>query len=91
MRFLGSILMALGILLGIAVAAFVLVGSSALGLSWLVSVAIAKVTFFGAIGLLGTGAVFHRIDRRRQHGALLNKPDDDIAVLVPRPGADDGE
>ena len=74
MRFFGSILMALGILAGIAVGAFVLVGGSAFGFTWLVSVAIAKVTFLGAIGLLAAGAVLHRIDRRRHDHALLEPP-----------------
>jgi hypothetical protein len=73
MRFFGSVLMALGILVGIAVAGFVLLGGSTFGFTWLMSVAIAKVTFLGAIGLLGAGAVLHRIDRRRQNHALLER------------------
>lgn len=73
MRFFGSALMALGVLVGIAVGAFILTSGSAFGFTWLVSVAIAKLTFLGAIGLLGAGAVLHRIDRRRQDHARFQR------------------
>ena len=74
MRLFGSILMALGILIGVALGGFVLLGGSALGLTWIVSVAVAKITFLGSIGLLGAGAVLHRLDRRRKDQALIEPP-----------------
>jgi hypothetical protein len=70
MRFFGTLLMALGILVGIAAAALTLLGAGGLGVPWLLSVAITKLTFMGALGLLGGGAVLHRIDRRRQERQL---------------------
>jgi hypothetical protein len=76
MRLLGSILMALGILVGIGLAGFMVLGGGAFGLTWLLSVAIAKLTFLGSIGLLGAGAVLHRIDRRLKDRVLLEQRKD---------------
>jgi hypothetical protein len=70
MRLFGSILTALGILLGVAVGVFCLVGGGAFGLTWLASVAMAKLGFITALGFLGAGAVVHRIDRRREDREL---------------------
>jgi hypothetical protein len=72
MRFLGSVLMALGILVGLALGVFILLGGGSFGFTWLVSVAIAKLTFLSSVALLGAGAVFHRIDRRRQNSLMTS-------------------
>ena len=78
MRLLGSILMALGILVGIGLAGFLVLGGGAFGLTWLLSVAVAKVTLVGSLGLLGAGAVLHRIDHRRKGRVLLGQQKDEV-------------
>lgn len=80
MRMLGSILMGLGILVGLLLGAFVFAGSGAFGLSWLAGILVGKLTFLGAIGLLGTGAVLHRLDRRRSARELLDRARDEAPM-----------
>src|SRR5262245_7576342 len=70
MRLVGAAFMALGLLLGMALSAFLLLGGAAFGLTWILSVAVAKLAFLAAIGLIGAGAVLRRIDGRRTDRTL---------------------
>ena len=64
MRALGAILMGLGVALGgalaIAIAAAQWIPVLA-AIPWLVAVGLAKLTFVGALGLIGAGAVARRL------------------------------
>jgi len=72
MRLFGAVFMALGLLVGMALSAFLLTGGAAFGLTWVLSLVVAKLTFLGAIGLIGAGAVLRRIDRRRESRTLAS-------------------
>jgi hypothetical protein len=72
MRFFGAVFMALGLLVGIALSAFLLTGGTAFGLTWILSLVVTKLTFLGAMGLIGVGAVLRRIDRRRECRTLAS-------------------
>jgi len=74
MRLLGSLLMGLGVAVGIAVAGFVVFGTAGVGVHWLLSVAIAKLAFASSLGLIGAGAVVHRIDKKHREQAQLRAP-----------------
>ena len=61
--------MALGALVGVATGLAVLAGVDVPGVgSWLVGVAVAKLGFITAFGLIGAGAVMHRIGARQPRG-----------------------
>jgi hypothetical protein len=64
MRIVGSTLMILGLLVGLADGFLILTGGAAFGVSWIVSVALAKLIFISSLGLLGAGAVVHRLANR---------------------------
>jgi hypothetical protein len=70
MRLFGAVFMAVGLLVGMALSAFLWTGGAAFGLTWILSLVVAKLTFLGAIGLIGVGAVLRRIDRRRDGRTL---------------------
>ena len=72
MSLFGAVFMALGLLVGMALSAFLLTGRTAFGLTWILSLVVAKLTFLGAIGLIGAGAVLRRIDRRREGRTLAS-------------------
>ena len=76
MRFLASLLMGFGVLVGVAAAALVVVGGATFGLTWIVSVGLAKMMFLTALGFLGSGAVVLRLDKRRTNDQLPGKRDE---------------
>ena len=62
MRRLGSVLMALGALVGVGTGVAVLLGVDVPGVgSWLVAVAVAKLGFIGAFALIAAGAMLRRV------------------------------
>lgn len=63
--------MTLGLLVGLSLTAFFVVGGSALGFTWLASIAIGKLAFLSSIGLMGSGAALHRLERKRRDRDLL--------------------
>ena len=71
MRLAGSILMALGLLIGLSLTAFLAMGAGALGLTWLASIAVGKLAFVSSLGLMGSGATLHRLERKRKDRKLL--------------------
>ena len=74
MRRLGTVLIALGALLGIAV--FLAVGAhwGYPGAGWFLNVALAKLSLVGAGGLMGGGAVLQRVARRAEMRRLGSRP-----------------
>ena len=76
MRPLGTLLFALGILIGCAVGVGLLVGVQVPGLSWLVAVSLVKLTLIASGGLIAGGAVLHRLARRAEERARLGSPPD---------------
>ena len=56
--------MTLGLLVGLADGVLIVTGGGAFGLSWIVSVALAKLIFISSLGLIGAGAVVHRLAKR---------------------------
>jgi hypothetical protein len=74
MKRLGTILMALGALLGIAVFGAIGLHWGYPGAGWLLNVALAKITLAGAGGLMGGGAVLQRVARRDEAKRLGSRP-----------------
>jgi hypothetical protein len=73
-RPLGTLLLALGVLLGVAVGAGLLLGVQLPGLSRLVAVGLAKLTLIASGGLMAGGAVLHRLAKRaEERDRLLNR------------------
>ena len=64
MRSLGTLLLALGVLLGMAMGLGLLAGISLPGLPWLVAVGLVKLALVASVGLIAGGAVLHRLARR---------------------------
>jgi hypothetical protein len=79
MRLTGSILLALGVLLGVSVALGMAVGVTIPGVSWLVAVGLVKLTLIAAAGLMAAGAVLQRLAKRVEHRATLSSGDSDDA------------
>jgi hypothetical protein len=73
MGILGSILMILGLLVGLADGFFIVTGGNAFGFSWIVSVALAKMIFISSLGLLGVGAVLQRLANREAMRSRLSE------------------
>jgi membrane protein required for beta-lactamase induction len=74
MRRLGQFLMVLGALVGVFVALGMLTGRGFPGASWLVNVALAKLTLIGAGGLMAGGAVSVRLANRQEQRRLASRP-----------------
>ena len=74
MRPLGTVLMIGGLVLGIGVGVAIVGGPHFVALPWIVSVGLAKLTLLASGGLMGVGAVFHRIAARDER-RLLSGPD----------------
>ena len=74
MRRLGEVLMILGATLGVLVA-LAMVAHLGLGSSWLINVALAKLTLIAAGGLMGGGAVAIRLNNRERSKQLPDKTD----------------
>lgn len=66
MRRLGQLLMALGAALGAFVGIAIILHLGAPNASWLINVALAKLSLIAAGGLMGAGAVAVRIDTRNR-------------------------
>jgi hypothetical protein len=64
MRPLGTLLLALGALLGTVVGVGILLGVQLPGLSWLVAVGMVKLALIASGGLMAGGAVLIRLARR---------------------------
>ena len=65
MRRLGSILMGLGVLVGVGTGVAVLAGVDVPGVgSWLVAVAVAKLGFISSFALIAAGAILRRLAAR---------------------------
>ena len=73
MRRFGQFLMVLGAAVGVLVAAAML-GHWGVAASWLVNVALAKLTLIGAVGLMAGGAVSIRLAARREQRQLSRPP-----------------
>ena len=65
MRRIASLLMALGVAVGVIDAGAIFFHLGLAGVPWLVNVALAKLGFIAALGLLGGGAVAGRLSRRQ--------------------------
>jgi len=65
MKWLGQLLMALGALLGTAVA-FAMIVHPSFAFPWLVAIGLAKLTLVTSLGLMGGGAALLRLDNRRR-------------------------
>ncbi len=74
MRLIGQSLMVLGVALGVLVALAMLAHLGP-GSSWLINVALAKLSLLGAGGLMGAGAVAIRLDNRERSNNLLTRPE----------------
>ncbi|HEV7387148.1 MAG TPA: hypothetical protein VGN73_00920 [Gemmatimonadaceae bacterium] len=74
MRRLGEVLLILGAALGVLVAV-AMVAHLGPGNSWLINVALAKLTLVAAGGLMGGGAVMIRLDNRERSKQLPDKTD----------------
>lgn len=64
MKKLGSALMVLGAFVGVGAGAWILFGPPAVGLHWLVSIGLVKLTLFASAGIMGAGAGLTRLARR---------------------------
>jgi hypothetical protein len=73
MRTLGSALMVGGLVLGLGVGAAIIGGSHFISLPWIVSIGLAKLTLLASGGLLGVGAVCHRLAARDERHQLLSE------------------
>jgi hypothetical protein len=65
MKKLGSLLMAIGVLVGLAAGIWVAVGVQRGGLPWLVAVGLVKLTIVTSFALLAAGAMLARIKNRQ--------------------------
>ena len=70
MRLLGRALAALGLIVGIALGGALLLPIHLVGVSWLIAVGLAKLTFLGSLGLIGAGAVLQRMANRDERAKL---------------------
>ena len=70
MRPLGTVLMIGGLILGIGVGVAIVGGAHFISLPWIVSVGLAKLTLLAAGGLMGAGAVCHRLATREEQKRL---------------------
>lgn len=73
MRRIGELLMALGVGVGLVLAFLVVGDFGVAGASWLVNVALAKLGFIAAGGLIAGGAVSIRIAKRQEQRRLESR------------------
>jgi hypothetical protein len=71
MRRIGQLLMILGALVGGAVGLGMFVGLSIPGVSWIVAIALAKLSLVASGGLMAGGAVLQRLAARREEPSRL--------------------
>ncbi|MGH7602871.1 MAG: hypothetical protein ACRENK_02615 [Gemmatimonadaceae bacterium] len=65
MRRIADVMMALGLAVGVVDGGAIFFHLGLAGVPWLVNVALAKLGFIAALGLLGGGAVAGRLSRRQ--------------------------
>jgi hypothetical protein len=70
MRRFGQFLLALGATVGVTVAVAMFFHAGAVGVPWLVNVALAKLGLIGAGGLMAGGAVSIRLASRKEQRQL---------------------
>lgn len=70
MRRVATVLMALGVAVGVIDGGAIFFHLGLAGVPWLVNVALAKLGFIAALGLLGGGAVAGRLARREEVGRI---------------------
>ena len=75
MKRLGQFLMWTGALVGVAAAVAVAAHLGVAGVPWLLNVALAKLAFVGAGGLMASGAVVRRLALREEARRLAPPPD----------------
>ena len=78
MRRLGELLMLLGFGVGVITALLVAWHLGFPGAPWLVNVALAKLGFIAAVGLIGGGAISVRIGNRQEERRLQSKADERV-------------
>ncbi len=66
MRRIANVLMILGVAVGVVDASAIFFHLGFAGVPWLINVALAKLGFIAALGLLGGGAVAGRLSRRHE-------------------------
>ena len=71
MRRLGTVLMVGGLALGMGVGLAMAAGFTLESLPWIVAVGITKLTLLASAGLMGAGAVCHRLAARDERLKLL--------------------
>lgn len=67
MKKLGSALMALGAFVGVGAGAWIIFGRPAVGLPWLLSIGLVKLTLLASTGIVGAGAGLVRLAKRADH------------------------
>jgi hypothetical protein len=72
MRRIANVLMGLGVAVGVVDAGAIFLHLGMAGVPWLVNVALAKLGFIAALGLLGGGAVTGRLARRQEANRLVS-------------------
>ena len=80
MKRLGSALMLLGGLVGVAAAIWVALGLERPGLPWLVAVGLVKLTVVASFGIMGAGAMMIRIGKRAERSEEIRRLASDVAV-----------
>jgi len=69
---LGSFLMGAGFVVGAVVGVSLIAGINVAGLPLLVAIGLGKLTFLGAIGLMGVGAGLRRLATRQEQRRLAS-------------------
>ena len=84
-RWIGTALLALGLMVGTTVGMAMLTGVYPTGLSWILAVGFTKLALAGSLGLMAGGAMCLRLDRRaREREALLENPMSSGETKLPR-------
>jgi hypothetical protein len=69
-RPLGTVLMIGGLVLGVGVGVALIAGPQFFSLPWMISVGLAKLTLLASVGLMGAGAMCHRLAAREEQKRL---------------------
>jgi hypothetical protein len=85
MKRLGSLLMALGLVIGLVLGIGTIAGIKVAGVPLLVAIGLGKLTFVGAIGLMAAGAGVRRLALRERRRQLASGAPPDREWPVPRP------